>query len=160
MTETNKAGIKEAAFAALWAFVIIIVYDFADTALRLYTSRGAEMNMLLTIGAVLAGCVVVYFALTRYAASFTYEAGNKSLRLTRKIGHREKSIEIRYRDIISLSKKRPGNMPKPVYKMRKTVFSDKNIYYMVYKNRSAHETAVFEPSKEFAESVLSRMKEG
>ena len=164
MTEKNAAGIKEAVFAVLWAAAILIAYDLTDTALRLYASgpgdSGPWWNMSLTVCAIAAGCVVVYFVLTRYAASFTYEAGKRAIRLTRKIGHRERIAEIKYSDIISFSRERPQNMPKPVRKFGKTVFSGKNAYYITYKNGSAKETVIFEPSEKMAEEISARMKEG
>ena len=160
MTEKNTAGAKEAIFAVLWAVAILIGYDLADTAMRMYTTDTFGSNMMLTIFTIIAGCVLVYFTLTRYAAVFIYDADKKSIRITRKIGHREKSVEIRYRDIISFSRKMPDNPPKPVYKMRKTVFSNKNAYCLIYKNGSARETVIFEPSRKLAEIIQSSMKEG
>ena len=160
MTEKCTAGIKEAVFAALWAVAILIGYDLADTAMRLYTSDAFGSNMTLTIAAILAGCVLVYVVLTRYAAVFIYDADKKSIRLTRKIGHRERAVEVKYKNIISFSKKIPENPPKPVHKMKKTVFSNKNAYCLIYKNGSAKETVIFEPSRKLAEKILSRMKEG
>ena len=160
MTEKNAAGIKEAVFAVLWAVVILIGYDLADTAMRLYTSDSFASNMMLTIFAIIAGCVLVYFVLTRYASVFIYDADKKSIRITRKIGHRERAVEVKYKNIVSFSRKIPENPPKPVHKMRKTVFSNKNTYYLIYKNGSAKETVIFEPSRKLAEEISSRVKEG
>lgn len=160
MTEKCTAGIKEAMFAILWAVAILIGYDLADTAMRLYTSNAFGSNMVLTIAAILAGCVLVYVVLTRYAAVFIYDADKKSIRITRKIGHRERAVEVKYRNIISLSRKIPENPPKPMHKMRKTVFSNKNAYCLIYKNGSAKETVIFEPSRRLADVIQSRMKEG
>ncbi len=164
MTEKNSAGIKEAVVIALWAFALIAAYDLADTAMRLYSGGGqaaaAGWNMTLTVCAVAAGCVIVYFALTRCAASFTYEARGKDLLITRKIGHREKTVRIKYEHIVLFSRKRPVKPIKPIYKMRKTVFSNKNTYYLVYKSKSAQGTVVFEPSETLAAEITSKMKEG
>lgn len=160
MTEKNTAGLKEAIFAVLWAVAILTGYDLANTAMRLYGSDKFGSNMMLTIFAIIAGCVLVYFVLTRYAAVFIYDADKKSLRITRKIGHRERAVEVKYRNIISFSRKIPENPPKPVYKMRKTVFSNKNAYCLIYKNGSARETVIFEPSERLAEIIKSMMKEG
>ena len=160
MTEKNTAGLKEAIFAVLLAAAILIGYDLADTAMRLYGSKSFSSNMMLTIFAIIAGCVLVYLVLTRYAAVFIYDTDEKSIRLTRKIGHRERSVEVRYRDIISFSKKIPSNPPKPVYKMRKTVFSDKHAYCLIYKHGSARETVIFEPSRKLARVIQSKVKEG
>ena len=160
MTEKRAAGVKEAIFAVLWAIAILIGYDLADTAMRLYGSDNFGSNMALTIFAIIAGCVLVYFVLTRYAAVFIYDADKKSIRITRKIGHRERAVEVKYRNIISFSKKIPENPPKPVHKMRKTVFSNKNAYCLIYKNGFARETVIFEPSRKLAEEIQSNMKEG
>ena len=160
MTEKRTAGIKEAIYSVLWAVAILIGYDLTDTAMRLYGSDTFGSNMVLTIAAILAGCVLVYFVLTRYAAVFIYDADKKSIRLTRKIGHRERAVEVKYKDIISFSKRIPENPPKPVHKMKKTVFSNKNAYCLIYKNKSARETVIFEPSKRLAERILLSMKEG
>ena len=162
MTEKNTAGVKESIFAVLWAIAILIGYDLADTAMRLYTADSFGSNMMLTILAIVAGCVLVYFVLTRYAAVFIYDADKKSISLTRKIGHRERNVKVKYKDIISFSRKIPENPPKPVYKMRKTVFSGKNAYCLIYKNGSARETVIFEPSQGLAEEIQSKMnmKEG
>ena len=157
MTEKNTAGIKEAVYSVLWAVAILIGYDIADTAMRLY---GFGSNMVLTIAAIIAGCVLVYFVLTHYAAVFIYDTDKKSIRFTRKIGHRERAVEVKYKNIISFSRKCPENPPKPVHKMRKTVFSNKNTYYLVYKNGSARETVVFEPSRKLAEELSSIVKKG
>ena len=160
MTEKNTAGIKEALFAVLWAAAILIGYDLADTAIRLYTADAFSSNMMLTIFAISAGCVLVYFVLTRYAAVFIYDADKKSLRITRKIGHRERVVDVKYKNIISFSRKIPENPPKPVHKMKKTVFSNKNAYCLIYKNGSARETVIFEPSRKLTETIKSMMKEG
>ena len=158
MTEKRTAGVKEAVFAILWAVAILIGYDIADTAMRLYSSDASGYNMALTIAAILAGCVLVYVVLTRYAAVFIYDADKKSISITRKIGHRERAVEMKYKDIISFSRKIPENPPKPVHKMKKTVFSNKHAYCLIYKNGSARETVIFEPSRKLAEEILSKVK--
>lgn len=162
MTEKNAAGFRELVYSVLWAALILTAYDFADTALRMIYGADAApgRNLALTVAAIAAGCVLVYFVMTRYAAVYTYEANEKTLRLTRKIGKREKAVEIKNRDIRSLSKKKPHSVPKTIVNMRKTVFSDKRVYYLVYVKSGREEMAVFEPSREMAAEISSRVKEG
>lgn len=162
MTEKNAAGFLELVYSVLWAALILAVYDVSDTALRLMSDGAPNpgRNLMLTVAAVCAGCVLVYFVMMRYAAVFTYETGEKSVRLSRKVGKREKTVEIKNREIRSISKRKPQNPPKTVYNMRKTVFSDKRVYYLIYVKGGREEMAVFEPSEEMAMKISSRVKEG
>lgn len=162
MTEKNAAGFRELVYAVAWAAMILVVYDLADTAMRMWLKNGdyAGRNLVLTITAIAAGCVLAYFVMTRYASVYIYDIDEKSLRLTRKIGKREKAVEIKNKEIRSFSAVKPQCPPKTVVNMRKTVFSDKKLYYLVYRQGGESKMAVFEPSERLAAEISSRIKEG
>ncbi len=162
MIEKKLAGIREFIYSALWAVLILVAYDFVDTFMRLTLSADAygSRNMILTVTTIALACVLVYIVLTRYASSFIYEVTDKKIIVTSKTGHREKTVEVKYKDILEISKDRPQDIAKKVYKMGKSVFSKKNTYYMLFISEKEKQIIEFEPSDEMAFEIKKKVKEG
>ena len=158
MKESHKAGIKGYINSVLLALAILLGYDFIDTAFRMSESDFSGREMILTVLAVVFGSVLVYFVITRYAAVYTYEAGEKSVIITRKIGHRERVTEIKNRDICSIDLKKPLQDAKKIYRMQKTILPGKDTYYIVYKNGREYYIMQIGCSKKFAQVVNERIK--
>ncbi len=159
MTETNSAGVKEFIFAVLGAIGILIGYDLLDTALRLMQGGESGRNMIATIAAIAAGCVLVYFALKHYAATFTYTINKSGFCAARKSGRRMQEIEIKNKNLRSISRTPPANVTGKTCSMKKTVFSKKNTYYLTYLEDNRINTLLFEPSVRLAREIGSRIKE-
>ena len=162
MEEKCAAGVKELLYSIMAVIALLLGYDFIGTAFRLMSGQNgySGQNLVLTVLAVAIGCVIAYFVLTRYGAVFTYTAEEKKIYIKRRIGHREKVIEIKNRDIVSVSKSAPYKETKKVYKMCKSIVSQKNRYYLVYKNNGERETVIFEPSQNLVKEISKRVKEG
>lgn len=161
MIEKNSAGVKELIYSVLWAWGILLAYDFIDTALRIGLGEAyGGRDLILTCAAVLAGCALAYFVLTRYAAAFVYETDKKGVKITRKIGHREKTLEIKNKELRSIAKEKPAAEPKVTHKMKKSIFSDKKTYYLTFVRGRELMSVAFEPSEKMAEEIAKRIKEG
>lgn len=160
MTEQRKGGFKEFVFLILWLIALAAAYDFTDTFIRTFRNTGAKpgQNLFLTVAVIICGCILIYLALKHYAAGFTYELTEKSIKISRKIGHRVKSEEIKNKQIRAFSKTRPNS--GKIHSMKTTIVSDKHTYYLTYINGGALETIAFEPSESMAEEILKRVKEG
>ncbi len=146
-------------YSILWAIAVLMGYDMANTALK--TALGdsfAGRDMLLTCALVGAGCVLVYFVLTRYASTFIYVAGDDGVSIIRKTGHREKRFDIAFKDIRCISRSVPGMKIAAVCKMKKTVFSRKNTYCLVYQSGGKLNMIEFEPSAALAEKIKEGIK--
>ena len=161
MTEKNSAGIKEMIYSVLWAVVILIGYDITQTAMKLALGEGYKgRDLILTCALILAGCVLVYIVLTRYASTFIYEINEKSVCITRKIGHRERKYDIKNKDIRYISKTQPNMSIEKSYKMKKTVFSHRSTYYLVYLQNGRLNMIEFEPSDAMAKEIEKKIKVG
>lgn len=152
MKEIRTSGTKEFVFAMLWALGLLYVGQILTDALP-------SFKMIGSIATLLMFCVLAFFTLTRFSARFTYENTGYSLRINRTIGKRNKEIEFRFSDIIAISSARPADMPKPVYYMRTSVFSDKQSKFIIFGYTGAKRTLVFEPSDKFMKELKESIKQ-
>lgn len=151
MKEIHTSGNKEFVYVMLWAIGLLFAGQAIVNILPAYKIIG-------TIITILMYCVLGFYTLTRFCARFTYENTGYSLRINRMIGKRNKEIEFNFSDIISISSQRPKKMPKPVYMMRTSVFSDKNSRFIIYGYTGAQKTLVFEPSDKFMKELKKSIK--
>ena len=151
MKEIHTSGNKEFVYVMLWALALLAIGRGIINALPAYKIIG-------TIITILMYCVLGFYTLTRFCARFTYENTGYSLRINRMIGKRNKEIEFNFSDIISISSKRPADMPKPVYMMRTSIFSDRKSEFIIYGYTGARKTLVFEPTDKFMQELKRSIK--
>lgn len=151
MEETRTAGGKEFVFSVIWAIILLVIGKYIIFILPQYKVIGAIITILMF-------CVLAFFVLTRYSAVYTYLVKDDIVRINRKIGHRNKEIEFYMSDVKSVTKQKPSNAPKQTWTMRTTVFSKKDLYYVVYEKNRVPNMLVFEPSKKMADKIKSRAK--
>jgi hypothetical protein len=151
MKEVRAAGGKEFVFSMLWAMFLLFVSRGIVNSLPDYKMIGA-------IAGILMYCVLGYFVLTRYSSRFTYENTGTSLRINRMIGKRNKEIEFKLSDIKNISRVKPKKLPKQVFYMRVSVFSDKRSYYITFTRDGEEYMAVVEATEEFMKKLEKAAK--
>lgn len=151
MKEVRAAGGKEFVFSMLWAMFLLFVSRGIVNSLPDYKMIGA-------IAGILMYCVLGYFVLTRYSSRFTYENTGTSLRINRMIGKRNKEIEFKLSDIENISRVKPQKLPKQVFYMRVSVFSDKRSYYITFTRDGEEYMAVVEATEEFMKKLEKAAK--
>ena len=150
MEEKRTGGKKEFLYSVLWAIAILIVGRFIIFALPDYKVVGAVITLLLF-------CVLGFFVLTRYSAIYTYSLKNTRFRANRKIGHRNKEYEVSLSGVKSVTRKRPRKSPR-AQNMRTTVFSKKDLWYIVYRKNKQDMLLVCNISSKMAEKIKSGVK--
>ena len=151
MEETRTGGGREFVFSMIWTIILLIIGKCIISALPDYKIIG-------TIITILMFCVLGFFVLTRYSAIYTYSIKNDRMRVNRKIGHRNKEVDFAMSSVKSVSKQRPDKMPKSVQNMKTKVFSQKDIWYVVYEKNGKENMLVCEISKKMADKIRSRAK--
>lgn len=151
MKEVHVSGNKEFIYTLIWSFGILCFGRALINSLPAFKIFG-------TIAVILMFCVLGFFVLTRFSARYTYENTGYSLRVNRTIGKRNKEVEMNFSDIVSISSTKPANMPKPIYTMRSSVFSDKKSTFIIWGYTGALKTLVFEPSDKFMKELKKSIK--
>lgn len=151
MEEKRTGGGKEFVFSVIWTILLLFIG-------KIVTASLPTMKVLGVILTILMFCVLGFFALTRYAAIYTYSLKNDRLRINRKIGHRNKEIEISASQVRAISKNKPPHNVKRIRNMRTAVFSKRDAWYLVYEKDNELNMLVFEPSKKMADKIKSRAK--
>lgn len=151
MEETRTGGGREFFFSVIWAVILLIIGNCIITALPRYKIIG-------TIITILMFCVLGFFVLTRYSAVYTYSLKNDRLRVNRKIGHRNKELDFAMSSVKSVTKRRPAKTPKRIQNMKTKVFSQKDIWYVVYEKDRSDNMLVCEISKKMADKIKNRAK--
>ncbi len=149
MEETRTGGGKEFVFSVIWAIIILF---FGKALLALLPNY----KIIGVIIIILMFCVLGFFVLTRYSAIYTYTLKNDRFCVNRKIGHRNKEVDFPVSSVKSVTRHKPRNVPKEVQNMRTTVFSTKNIWYVIYVKNKAENMLVCEISKNMADKLKSR----
>ena len=150
MEEKRTGGGKEFIFSVLWAAWLLIIGRFVIIALPRYKVLGAIFTLLLF-------CVLGYFVLTRYSAVYTYSLKNNRFRVNRRIGHRNKEYEVPLSGVKSVSQKRPKKSPQ-AQNMRTSVFSKKDVWYILYRKDKADNLLVCTISNQMANKIRSELK--
>lgn len=151
MEETRTGGNKEFIFSVIWAIVMLLVGKGIINSLPSYKIIGIIITILMF-------CVLGFFVLTRYSAIYTYSLKNDRLRVNRKIGHRNKEVDFAVSDVKSVTRQRPNNAPKNVQTMKTTVFSQKDVWYVVYEKNRVSNMLVCQLSNGMADKLRSRAK--
>lgn len=150
MEETRTGGKKEFLFSCLWAVLLLFIGRFLIFALPEVKVIGAVVTLLMF-------CVLGFFVLTRYSAVYTYSLKNNRFRVNRKIGHRNKEYEVSLSGVKSVTKKRPPHSPR-AQNMRATVFSEKNVRYILYRQNKRDMLLVCTISDTMAEKLKNSIK--
>lgn len=151
MKEIRSSGTREFIDVVIWALVFLLIRPCIVNAFPAYKVAGEILILIMF-------CVLAYFATTRYAAVFTYENTGYSLRINRKIGKRNKEIEIPFRDILSISSKKPTVRQGEVYHMRVSVFSNKKSKFVTFRLNNNINILEFEPSDVFIKKLKQSIK--
>ncbi len=149
MKETQAAGFKEFFFALIWVAILFILGSSTGYAISVY-------KVISGIGTMLLFCVFAFFVLTRYSAVFTYSLEGYTLRVNRKIGKRNKEVEIRAGDIVSISRTDPKI--RPTYRMKKYILRNKRDCYIVYNKNGEQACLLFNPSDEMIKKLKKSSK--
>lgn len=129
---------------------ILFVGRFIIFALPRYKVIGTIITLLMF-------CVLGFFVLTRYSAVYTYSLKNTRFRANRRIGHRNKEFEVALSSVKSVTRKRPKNSPR-AQNMRTTVFSKKDLWYILYRKNKEDMLLVCTISNKMAEKIKSGVK--
>lgn len=126
-SETQKAGIKHFFIAiadaiGLWAVTLIV---------KFFSQAVPIVGQIVTIAAF---CVLVYFVYAHYAPVFEYTADSKKIRVVRRTGHREKIVEVKVSDIVSVTS-RPAEGVK-TDRLCPAIILPKNPLYINYGTRA------------------------
>jgi hypothetical protein len=135
----------------IWLIILLLIGRIFTNALTGYKVIGIAVTIIMF-------CVLGFFALTRYSSVFTYSLKNDRLRVNRKIGHRNKEVEMPLSAVRVISRQKPSWSVKRTYNMRATVFSSKLVWYVVYEKDGSFYMLVFEPTKKMADKIKSRAK--
>ena len=134
----------------LWAVALLVVGRFIIFALPRYKVIGTIITLLMF-------CVLGFFVLTRYSAVYTYSLKNTRFRANRQIGHRNKEYEVALSGVKSVTRTRPKNSPR-AQNMRATVFSKKDLWYIVYRKNKKDMLLVCTISNKMAEKIKDGVK--
>lgn len=148
MEEQRTGGGKEFVFSVIWAVILLFLGRIITYLLPAYKIIG----ILVTIALY---CVLGFFVMTRCSAVYTYTLKNGRFRVNRSIGHRNKELDFALSKVKSVSKTRP-NIRAEIYNMRTSVFSRKNIWYIVYEKNGKDTLLVCSISRRMAESIRSK----
>ncbi len=151
MEETRTGGGKEFIFSVIWAIILLCAGKLIINAMPNYKIIGMIITLLMF-------CVLGFFVLTRYSAVFTYSLKNDRLRVNRQIGHRNKEVDFAVSEVKSVSRTKPSKLPDCVQTMKTTVFSKKDVWYVVYEKNRIPNLLVCQLSKGMADKLKSRAK--
>ena len=146
MEEVKTGGGREFVFSVAWVIVLLFIGDIIVSALPDYKIIGIIITILML-------CVLGFFVLTRYAAVYTYTLKDGRMTAVRKIGYRVKETAFSTSDVVSVTRKRPAAAVKNVYNMRATVFSKRNLWYIVYKKNKTDNLLICGISKKMADEI-------
>lgn len=151
MEETRTGGTKEFIFSVIWALFLLMLGRLIIFTLPNYKIIGVIITIMMF-------CLLAYFVLTRYSAVYTYTLKNDILRVNRRIGHRNKEVQIYMTEILSVSRAWPRNVKARASVMKTSAFSKKRTWYVVYERGGEKGVLEFEPSARMAEKIISRAK--
>ncbi len=151
MEEKRTGGGKEFVFSVIWAVILLCIGRVITNLLENYKIIG----MIITI---IMFCVLGFFVLTRYSAVYTFTFKDDRLRVNRSIGHRNKEVDFAVSEIESVTRSKPENAPKTTVVMRASVFTAKNLWYIIYEKNRIRTLLICDMSKNMADRLKSRTK--
>lgn len=150
MEEKRTGGGNEFIFSVIWAVILLVIGRCVIFALPQYKVWGTVITLLLF-------CVLGFYVLTRYCAQYTYSLKNNRFRVNRKIGGRNKEVELSVSGIKSITHRRPKKAPRALH-MRTTVFSKKDLWYILYRKNGADNLLVCTISDKMVRGIKGAMK--
>lgn len=151
MEEMRTGGGKEFVFSVIWAVILLFIGRSITNALDEYKIIGVFITIVMF-------CFLGFFVLTRYSAVYTYTLKDDRLRINRSIGHRNKEVDFAVSAVKSVTRTRPKSAPKTTLTMRTSVFSKKNLWYVVYDKNRIRTLLVCDMSGNMADKLISRLK--
>lgn len=148
MEEQRTGGGKEFVFSVVWAVILLFFGRILTASLPDYKIIGIAVTILLY-------CVLGFFVLTRYAAIYTFTLKNDRVHIVRSIGHRKKEVDFALSQVRSVSKTRTKTKER-AYSMRTTVFSKKNLYYIVFEKNGKETLLVCDMSRKMADKIRGK----
>lgn len=152
-TQIRKAGFRHFLYvigAAAIAELVISYIRYLFPLHKLFTD-------ILMIAVFM---IIGYTVFTHYTSVFEYKTDGEKLYISRKIGSRTKTFQIDVKRIKKITQnKSEANLPKKSPNMCCSVFSKKNVYYVVYRENKQNYGLIFEPDEEFL-STLKRLGNG
>ena len=126
-SETKTAGIRHfllALLAALGMYLVAAIIGF-------FTQ---SVPMVWHIVTILFFGILVYVVYFHYASTFEYKAGGYKLIITRKTGHRIRTIELKASEITEISRTKPDGIKTE--RMTVEIIAPKNPLYITYGNKA------------------------
>lgn len=145
-TEKKAAKIREFLFTLVMACVCYEIGRLVRDVLTSYKVIGDLIAIALF-------CVLAYFVITRYAASYTYSVGGGVLKVTRSIGHRVTAVETEISSIKKISASKPDKKPEHIYRMTPHILPNKRTRYVIFGRGKVEKMIVFEPSAELLKAL-------
>ncbi|MCI8404183.1 MAG: hypothetical protein HFE49_04700 [Clostridia bacterium] len=151
MEEKRTGGGKEFVFSVIWAVILLCIGRVITNLLENYKIIGVIITIIMF-------CVLGFFVLTRYSAVYTFTFKDDRLRVNRSIGHRNKEVDFAVSEIESVTRSKPENAPKTTVVMRASVFTAKNLWYIIYEKNRIRTLLICDMSKNMADRLKSRTK--
>ena len=151
MEEKRTGGGKEFVFSVIWAVILLCIGRAITNLLENYKIIGVIITIIMF-------CVLGFFVLTRYSAVYTFTFKDDRLRVNRSIGHRNKEVDFAVSEIESVTRSKPENAPKTKVVMRASVFTAKNLWYIIYEKNRIRTLLICDMSKNMADRLKSRTK--
>lgn len=151
MEEQRKAGGKEFIFTLVLAVIVFFTGQVLADKIQSYKFIGGLIVLLMY-------CIVGFFVLTRYSATFTYTVKNNRVKINRLIGHRNKEIDFAISNITKISASGEKINARNIYRMTPRIFSKNGTTCIVYNKSGFEEAVVFEPSREMTKYIMTLMK--
>lgn len=93
---TVKAGAKEYFYVLIWIALTVII---GDAAVSLFKGPPVIKSVFM----IAMMCVMVYFVYKKYSAVFLYELGEDGIKVSERIGRRERSVYVEYSSVKGIS---------------------------------------------------------
>lgn len=151
MEEKRSAGSKEFFIAIAWSVFLFTVSQYIGSAMETY-------HIVANLIAIGLFCVLGFFVLTRYCATFTYTVRDGRVRINRLIGHRNKEVDFAISNIKSILPPTAKANVKNTYKMTTKVFSKSGLCVIVFNKQGFDEAVIFEPSREMLGYIKKQIK--
>lgn len=153
MREEHSSGIKQFVFVLIWAAFLYIVCGTVMSLFGDYAFVGGIISLFVF-------CVYGYIVLVHYTARFTYGLKDGILRINRRIGKRNKEIEICCGSITRTAfGEKPSGFAKPMFGMRVSAMSAKRSMYIEFTaNDGSKNSVVIEPSDKLRKRIERERK--
>lgn len=151
MEEKRTAGGKEFFIAVVWAIFLFTVSQYIGAAMKTY-------HIIANLTGIAMFCVLGFFVLTRYCATYTYTVKNGRVRINRLIGHRNKEVDFAIISIKSIGAGSSKSKVETTYNMTTKAFSKSKACRIVFNKTGKDEAVIFEPSREMLAYIRQQIK--